>query len=104
MTDGARFEVVVNDHGDFATVVISGDLDLWSGNAQSDILAGVKRLSKPVVVDASDLIFMDSAGLRFLVEVARRQHPRRLRIEGAQPPIRRVIELSGLELLMELAD
>ena len=54
---------------------------------------------KRVVIDMSDLAFMDSSGLQELVRLDNRAHERGLEVMIAKPsvPVVRLLELTGLE-------
>jgi anti-anti-sigma factor len=56
----------------------------------------------PVTIDASQLMFMDSTGIRLLVDAARRLEPNGcLIIHSVNDRIRRVIELTGIKNQVE---
>jgi anti-anti-sigma factor len=53
-----------------------------------------------VVLDLRGVEFIDSSGLRCLIEAKQREGAR-LRLVGAQPPIKHVFEISGTTELLE---
>jgi anti-sigma B factor antagonist len=85
------------------TVSLSGELDIVSVDAiepaLDDILA---RPASGVDLDLTELAFMDSSGLAVLVRLANTFGP--LRVIGARPLIRRVIEVTGLHEILRLED
>ncbi|MGH8825718.1 MAG: STAS domain-containing protein [Jiangellaceae bacterium] len=88
-------------------VEVGGEVDMTSAPTLRDHLLGHIGLGEPcLVVDLSDVEFMDSTGLSALV-VAYRQGGEvgsSLRLAGAQPPVRRVLEITHLDVLLEHHD
>ncbi|HEX6421327.1 MAG TPA: STAS domain-containing protein [Acidimicrobiales bacterium] len=85
--------------GDTALVTVAGELDLHSS---AELTAEIGRVldSGPAVVeiDATDLSFADSAGLRALL-LARQDAERRgvgLRLTQVSGPLDRLLEMTGL--------
>jgi anti-sigma B factor antagonist len=59
----------------------------------------------PIVVDISEMTFIDSSGLGVLVEVLQRRRDAGLggiALHGMQEPVRRVFEITGLTDLFEV--
>ena len=85
------------------TARISGELDLLSaerlGGQIDALLAGAPAR---VDLDLSDLAFMDSSGLALLLRLTNRLGP--LRVFGANPSIRRVIEATGLTGILQMEE
>jgi len=81
------------------SLALHGDLDLASASSFED---RVRRLldegARLVVVDVSDVYFVDSAGLRSLIHVDHlaEEHDAVVRFEGLTAATRRLLELSGL--------
>jgi stage II sporulation protein AA (anti-sigma F factor antagonist) len=91
------FRHTVTDHGDHVTLALAGDLDFAAHStlmAQITTLLGVGRA---VVIDCEQVTFMDSMGLRALIEGVRLAESRGLGFElcAVSQPVTRVIELSG---------
>ena len=94
--------------GGRATVTIAGDLDM----------AGTLRLEPPVdgllederldllVLDLGSVDFIDSVGLRLLVEThVRAQHRGlRLAIVGAGGNVKRIVQLAGYDAVLPFTD
>ncbi|HEV2635936.1 MAG TPA: STAS domain-containing protein [Actinocrinis sp.] len=102
-----RFSVDVREHAPARFVVaISGELDLPEGDGFLARLAPLISPGALVVLDASDLVFMDSTGLRILLHAVARaaDEGARFRLAAPQPAVRRVFELSGTEDLIEIYD
>jgi stage II sporulation protein AA (anti-sigma F factor antagonist) len=90
----------VEHEGSTLRVALSGELDAHTVSAVADtvdpVLASGSLVS--VVFDASELSFMDSAGLSELLRIQRLLAAQggSIRMEGAGPTVRRVLEITGL--------
>jgi anti-sigma B factor antagonist len=97
---GAAIGVAEGEPGQL-TARISGELDIVSAGQLSgqvdDLLA---RRPSRLDLDLSELAFMDSSGLALLLRLANQLGP--LRVFGASPLIRRVIEATGLTKVLLL--
>lgn len=90
-----------------ATLVVTGELDVASGPALEHAVARVlDGQGGDFRLDLSALTFMDSTGARSLVRVHRRLESigRRLVLVSPTRPVRRVIELLGLDGLIEVQE
>lgn len=100
--DGAQAQIVLSEiEPGQVTVRLSGELDILSVdslNGQVDDL--LARTLTQVDLDLSGLEFMDSSGLAVLLRLANRFGP--LRVFGANPLIRRVIEVTGLTGILRI--
>jgi anti-sigma B factor antagonist len=91
-----------------ATVAVSGDLDMAGTlrlEPQLDALVEDERLDL-LVLDLANVDFIDSVGLRLLVEThlrTERGGPR-LAIVRAGTSVRRILGLAGYESVLPLAD
>lgn len=102
----------VDDAGDFTIslvhldgyvrVRLEGDLDFDATTKHASSLREVTDLRTQVVLDVAGVRFVDSSGLRFLVDLARR-HDGPVRLEGVQAPVRRVLEITGLDAVLDFA-
>jgi anti-sigma B factor antagonist len=79
-----------------AIVTASGQVDLATGPQLAEALAQVDRDgAAAIVVDLSAVDFLDSAGVRVLVEAARRGNGS-LTVRGAQGWVARVLDITGV--------
>jgi stage II sporulation protein AA (anti-sigma F factor antagonist) len=88
-------------------LVVTGELDVASGPALEHAVGRVlDGQGADFRLDLSTLTFIDSTGARSLVRVHRRLESigRRLVIVSPSPPVRRVIELLGLDALMDVEE
>jgi anti-sigma B factor antagonist len=80
-------------------VRLAGELDLYNAPiVREALLECAARDPERVVVDLSDVDFLDSTALGVLVETRSRLPNRRaLLLAGARPEARRALEVSGLD-------
>jgi anti-anti-sigma factor len=96
MSDAAGIELPTR-------VRVSGDIDLVTSNGLSARLHEALRGTRTgVVVDVSDVSFMDSSGLRALVLGFRlaQDTGKQFTVQGASPSILQLFELVGLGHLL----
>jgi anti-sigma B factor antagonist len=85
--------------GHTVTVTVSGDLDLSTADEFEEVVAGhVLGDAAEVVVDLSDVGFVDSAGINVLLKGRRLadQHGHRFRATRADGLVLEVLELTGV--------
>ena len=90
------------DHGQ-AVVEVSGELDMCTAPELSRSLAGVlDQRPHDVTLDLADVDFIDSTGLTLLVRTsnAQQRHEGTLHLSSPTPPVRRVLEIVGLDGLL----
>jgi anti-anti-sigma factor len=87
-------------------ITVSGEIDLSNAAAiESELCEAIAHHPRAVVVDLTELTYLDSAGIRILFALASRLKPLRIMMKLVVPlesPIRRLIELSGLQSLAYL--
>jgi anti-sigma B factor antagonist len=85
----------------FPVLRCTGEEDASTKPLRRRALSGAKRSRRDVVVDMSELGFADPSLMIDLAMVARRlrMRGRAIRLHGAPPHIRRVIEMVGLHRL-----
>ena len=95
-------------HGRGCTVVrVAGELDMDTRPALQEALQGlVDDGVRQVVLDVTDVSFMDSSGLGLLVDVLKllRDRGGRLCLASIQGPVRNVLTLSALDQVLDLYD
>lgn len=96
--------VSVDAVGDAVVVVLAGDLDLYNVEQVRAALNGAAdRSPSRLVVDATDVEFIDSTALGALVD-AHRKVAGGLRIASPQEPIRRALQVSGIDRHLTVHD
>ncbi|MRJ75518.1 anti-sigma factor antagonist [Aeromicrobium sp. SMF47] len=90
--------------GDFHVVELAGDIDIDSARElRAHIVGCIADRSPRVVVDLTEVAFMDSSGLGALVggwQLTREGGA--FRIAGANPVVRRVLSITGMEDVFDL--
>ena len=94
-------EISAEEHGSATVVSLRGRLDFDAAEAAEDQLEEV--LGRPqgvqgLVLDATDLSYVSSAGLRVFLTVAKEAKEAGIpvAVAGLQRPVARVFEVSGL--------
>jgi anti-sigma B factor antagonist len=85
---------------DIAVLTVRGDIDLATAPALREVLLPVlERDSGPVVIDLSEVPFMDSTGVHVLIDTFRRLRPQNRRLAIAcreDGQIHRLLALTGV--------
>jgi anti-anti-sigma factor len=100
-------EVTTQDSGGQVTVSLKGELDLSSVGKVEEELARVEATGPSLLVlDLSQLSFLDSTGLRAVVtaDERARSNGRRLVIVRGPDPVQRVFAITRLEDRLEMVD
>lgn len=101
---GTQLDRVFAVQVDGRTLRVAGDLDLATAPRFDRVVESL-ALDGDVTIDAADLRFVDSSGLRSIFSLARRLQTRgRVTVVNAGPQVRRVLELVRADALLELAD
>jgi anti-anti-sigma factor len=101
------FDVTADDRGDSVHLRLSGELDISTAPKVEDELARVEpNRPETIVLDLSNLAFMDSTGLRLLIaaDTRARQQGRRLLIVKGPEAVQRVFRITRLEERLEIVD
>ena len=88
------FQVTSTDDG----WKVTGEIDMSSSSALSDAFGNYNGngSSGGVVVDVDEVTFIDSSGLRVLVDLVNRVDPGRVTLLNTPSSVRRLLELTGL--------
>lgn len=88
-------------------VVVAGDVDLASADTVEDVtlqhVAALPESTCPVVLELSAVTYMDSTGLRALLNL-RRGLGERLLLHAPSAPVARLIELTGVRSRFAIVD
>jgi len=93
--------------GDVHTISLAGELDLATA---AEVQAELERVEQTdaasIVLDLGELTFMDSTGVRLLVSAHARSRAdtNRLTLLRGGPAVQRVMQLSGVDVLLPFAD
>ena len=97
-----EFSVSRRRVGDAIVVAPSGEIDLATIDAlQAEVDAAASEAS-PVVLDLREVTFIDSAGLRLVLETSRKAAP--FRVVRGPREVQRIFALVGLEERLEMLD
>ena len=100
------FRANLEERDGTSTMALSGELDLGAVGSLSDELARAEASKPPVLVlDMAGLSFMDCAGLRIVMDAARRatDDGRRLALSNVSDQIRTLLRLTQTEQQLEFA-
>jgi anti-anti-sigma factor len=101
------FSVTVSSDGDKATVALRGELDLSGVDRAREAIeqaeAGGATL---LVLDLSQLDFIDSTGLEVMLRAARRAHDSGRRLIVARPSryVRRLLEMTAIDQSLDVVE
>lgn len=99
--DHAAVRVEVWEEDKTPVIRLSGELDMTSvEQVRPAIDAAVGSKAERVVFDAGGLEFIDSSGIALLVSVTR--HVREVEVRSPHPIVRRIIELTGLDQILQI--
>jgi anti-anti-sigma factor len=88
----------VERHGDAVVLRLAGELDLYN---TADVAAAIEELAADspsrVIIDLSDVDFVDSTALGTLVEARRQIGQDGLVLVSPGPDVARALEVSGLD-------
>ena len=99
-------EVSTREESGHFVVTVTGEVDLYSSPRMREALLGAfGESSRRVVVDLSEVSYMDSSGIATLVEAlqAARKAQGTLILAGLSERVREVFELARLESVFDIA-
>ena len=100
-------EVTTQDSGGQVTISLKGELDLSSvGKVQEELRRVEAEGPAVLVLDLSNLTFLDSTGLRtvFTADERARENGRRLVVVRGPDAVQRVFAITRLEERLEMVD
>jgi anti-anti-sigma factor len=102
------FSISVERHDGHVVVTARGELDLATASELEGALAPVVSGGGHAVLDLRELEFMDSSGVRVIVgaHLSAKEHGGRLSLVRLQSgsPVHRVLEISGLDGVLDVVD
>lgn len=104
-TGRKKSRVHVSGSSDDRRITLRGELDLADKKALSALFDSVDRTAH-VVLDLSDVTYMDSTILGCLVHLRKRlaEHGGDLRLFGVNPNILRLLTVAGLDRVFDIAE
>lgn len=101
--EAASLEIVLAHLDGYARVKLRGTLEYATIEQQHEALQAVTDLRRNVVIDMSEVEFIDSAGLTMLLGIAR-DHDGPVAIEGSRPAHRNLFKITGLDGIFDLRE
>ena len=98
MHDLVRVEF--HDRDGVTVAAISGEIDVSNAGEVARAFADLSQVSRGMVVDLRELVYLDSSGISFLHDLALRVRQRwqpLIVVSPASSPPRRVLELTALD-------
>jgi len=100
-TMATPFDISVAGPSSHPMVTVNGEIDVaTSPRLRTELTALVARGANDLTIEFGGVTFVDSSGLGVLVAIYKRLREDgkgRIHIVGAQPPVRKVFEITGLE-------
>jgi anti-anti-sigma factor len=93
--------------GDTHTIALRGEMDLSNaGEVERELLHAEATQARTIVVDLSELTFMDSTGIRLLIAADARSRADSCRLSLTRPPaaVARVLCIAGVDELLPFRD
>ena len=95
----------VEEHTGAVVVRLGGELDLYNaGDVRSALVTAIEAGADRIVVDMSEVDFVDSTALGVLLEARSKLGPNGLMIAAPQVETRRTLEVSGLDRHLPVHD
>ncbi len=106
MTESNDLIVRIEDGADAPRVTLSGEVDLRTSPAlRTQLLDLIERRPKRLIVDLSEVQYMDSSGVGTLVEIKRHTDRKNVRMVLVNPQarVRSLFEITRLEKFFLIA-
>ena len=91
--------VDISGHDDFQIARLAGEIDISNAGQVTDVLTRMPNTLHGLIIDLTELTYLDSAGVRMLYELGKRLSLRSQSMVVVSPagqPPRRVLELTGV--------
>ena len=101
------FSVTVSTDGDRTTVALRGELDLSGVDRARQAIDQAQLSGAPLLVlDLSELDFVDSTGLEVMLRAAQRAHDegRRLIVQRPSSYVRRLLEMTAIDQTLDVVE
>lgn len=104
--EAAPFEIATAEHDGRLHLAPSGELDLSTAPELEPLVLDALRAGRHVVLDLRELEFMDSSGVRILIEAHNATGEGAGRLSVVRPaletPVGQVIDVSGIAPVLEM--
>lgn len=105
--DGTEFHVTSRATGGEVVVSVFGEVDLLTAPKLLEAMGSALDSGDRIILDLAAMTFIDSQGIKVLVEAHRRaqsDHVDRVVLRSPQPQARKVLEITGLAKLLTIED
>ena len=106
MTQLPGVTVTARADGDSVLIVLAGEIDLSNADSvERRIVEAITNQTMRVAVDLNDIGYIDSIGMRVLFALTTRLETSQIAFKLISPigsPARRVIEISGLDSIVDV--
>lgn len=104
--DGQPSGMAMKDEAGRTVVRVWGEVDLEVRRTSSELCRAVAERALPVVVEARDVTFIDSAGMSILVRLARDAQAGDYPVEVHNAPwmMRELLTITGVDTILTLVD
>jgi anti-anti-sigma factor len=101
-----NFDVLTNRDDASLVVAPRGEIDLATVGLVKDAVQSEHRPGEPIILDLRDVGFLDTSGLRYVLELSERaeQDGFELKLVRGPAAVQRVFEVSGLEARLPFVD
>jgi anti-anti-sigma factor len=107
LLDGTEFKVTSRATGGEVVVSVFGEVDMATAPELMAAVRAALDVDEQVVLDLANMTFIDSQGLRVLIDAyTRAQAGRAARVvlRSPRPQARRVLEVTGLDEFLTIED
>jgi anti-sigma B factor antagonist len=96
---GEELTIEIQPGQDHVIIAVAGEIDIATVAELRERLFELAEGNQSVIVDLSQVSFVDSIGLGALVGAAKRAaaHGGTLHVVGARPPVRQLFRVTGLD-------
>ena len=91
-----NFDITVAASDDTVTLLLVGEVDIAVQRKLHEALIEAQEGARELIIDMSEVTFLDSAGINALVWAWRRAREGRVKVAGASGHVRQVLEITGL--------
>jgi anti-anti-sigma factor len=104
---GELASVTAGEHGASLVVTISGEVDISNIDSIAEAIHGLPNTEEGLLIDLSDVTYLDSSAVSLLHDLAMRLRSRAQRMIVVSPPAtppRRILDLTALYVNAPVAD
>lgn len=104
---GSLASVTAREHGAALVLAIAGELDISNIDAIAEVIHGLPNTDAGLLVDLTEVSYLDSSAVSLLHDLAMRLRSRAQRLIVVSPPAtapRRILELTALYVNAPVAD